>query len=307
VWISSAFPDFRGDLDRPPRIAELYREMWTSMSEAQISVYPVDARGLVNPDYIDASDEATFRGPLNGPMYSAKLDVQRTAHNLLISTMRMVADATGGVAFFSRNDLDTGLQQVREDNGHYYLLGYYRLLKEDSRKKNGHAGAWRELSVKVDQPHVEVRARRGFYETRSIDVEKKWAADVQNAVVSPVDFTAVPIRVDLKTTSASGEEPRRVAFLVYVPPAYQGMLPEDRHIWLDVAAVATNSDGKMVDQVVQRLAKEVDESAATKMRETGVSCNGVLHLPKGEYTVHFIVRNGLNDSLGSVSAPLKLE
>ena len=47
IWISSAFPDFRPDMDRPPRIGELYREMWTAMGEAQMSVYPVDAPGAV--------------------------------------------------------------------------------------------------------------------------------------------------------------------------------------------------------------------------------------------------------------------
>ena len=219
----------------------------------------------------------------------------------------MVADDTGGIAFYNGNDLEAGFQRVHDDSAHYYLLGYYRVPKDDHRKKNGHAVNWRELTVRINQPNVEVRARKGFYEREHANPDQKWAEDIHAAVTSPVDFTAIPIRADMKLASGSGNEARRVGFMVYVPPTYQGMQPESGRVWLDVAAVVTDSDGKVVDQMVQRLAKDVDETGAAKIRTAGVSCAGVLHLSKGEYTVHFVVRNGLNDSLGSLSAPIKVE
>jgi len=54
---------------------------------------------------------------------------------------------------------------TQKDANHYYLIGYYTDL---SKGKTG----WRKLEVVVPRPHVEVRARSGYY-VRSKSLTRK--------------------------------------------------------------------------------------------------------------------------------------
>ena len=72
-----------------------------------------------------------------------------------IEVMRTLAGNTDGIAVVNSNDLDVGMRRISDDLTSYYLLGYYSTnAKQD--------GGFRALKVKVKQPGVEVRARRGY-------------------------------------------------------------------------------------------------------------------------------------------------
>ena len=58
---------------------------------------------------------------------------------------------TGGEAFVNRNDLDSAVDQLWTEAGHFYVLGY----APPSSKKKRH-----DIRVRVDRPGVDVRARQ---------------------------------------------------------------------------------------------------------------------------------------------------
>jgi VWFA-related protein len=62
-----------------------------------------------------------------------------------------VVARTGGEEFYNRNDFSAGVQQIWQDAAHYYLVGY----TAPASKKELH-----DISVKVDRPGLQVRARR---------------------------------------------------------------------------------------------------------------------------------------------------
>ena len=69
--------------------------------------------------------------------------------------MRTLAENTDGLAILNTNDLDKGLTRISDDMSSYYLLGYYASnTKPDGR--------FRTITVRVKQPGVEVRARKGY-------------------------------------------------------------------------------------------------------------------------------------------------
>lgn len=69
--------------------------------------------------------------------------------------MRTLAENTDGLAVLNSNDLDRGFERIASDMSSYYLLGYYASnTKPDGR--------FREIAVRVKQPGVAVRARKGY-------------------------------------------------------------------------------------------------------------------------------------------------
>jgi hypothetical protein len=71
------------------------------------------------------------------------------------SAMRMLADNTDGYAMLNTNNLEAGFKRMADDLSSYYLLGYYASnTKPDGR--------FRQITVRVKQPGVTVRARKGY-------------------------------------------------------------------------------------------------------------------------------------------------
>jgi VWFA-related protein len=69
--------------------------------------------------------------------------------------MRTLANNTDGFAMLNSNDLNLGFDRIATDMASYYLLGYNTTnTKPDGR--------YRSITVRVKQPGVEVRARKGY-------------------------------------------------------------------------------------------------------------------------------------------------
>ncbi len=123
------------------------REMLQRANRANVSFYPVDARGLV-----------VFDTPIGGPGIKQPLppsvDAALLRHRY--DGLRMMADQTDGVAILSAtNDVGGALQRVFADVGSYYLMSYYSTnTKLDGR--------FRRISVRVKRDGLDVRSRPGY-------------------------------------------------------------------------------------------------------------------------------------------------
>ena len=102
-----------------------------ALNDANVAVYPVDARGL-NPPPKGAPPQGDF------------------------DTMNEIADRTGGRAFYNTNDIAGSVREAIDDSRVTYVLGYY----PDHGEWNG---KFREIKIKVNRPGVEVRYRRGYF------------------------------------------------------------------------------------------------------------------------------------------------
>jgi VWFA-related protein len=161
VWVSSSFPvtlgydkfsldwtndageDFAADVERAAR----------ALTDADIAVYPVDARGLLGSD-INANEDdldAHIGDPTDGDTHLPTRGAPET-----FVTMRLLAERTGGKAFYGTNDISGAVRQAMNDSRVTYALGYYPAgVKWD--------GSFHELKVKVAAPGAQVRARTGYY------------------------------------------------------------------------------------------------------------------------------------------------
>ena len=90
---------------------------------ANVSFYPVDARGLVAQAPLG---DATQRSPGGVGMYTG---ASAMAHHEQLpasqDTLYALATDTGGKALFDNNDLSLGIVQAQKAITSYYIIGYY--------------------------------------------------------------------------------------------------------------------------------------------------------------------------------------
>ncbi len=119
-----------------------FRELLQRANRANVSFYPIDARGLI------VFDQPT-RFDVPPSVDAAWL---RDRHD----DLHMMAAQTGGQAVLDNtNDIAGAMQRIFQDVGSYYLASYY-----SSNPKLD--GRFRRLRVEVKRDKAEVRARPGY-------------------------------------------------------------------------------------------------------------------------------------------------
>jgi VWFA-related protein len=118
----------------------LMQELTLSANRANATIYTVDPRGLAGVvdagTYVDQSEWRTY--------------IQKTT-----STLRYMAEETGGFAIVNTNDLAGELKRVDAETSDYYVLGYYSSNPDPTKRT-------RALAVTVDRPGVTVASRRAY-------------------------------------------------------------------------------------------------------------------------------------------------
>lgn len=127
-----------------------FREILNLANRSNVTFYPVNPSGL-------AAFDQPISARVMGTGQITESPITQGLNNLRdrASNMQTLASNTDGIAVVNTNDLKAGLQKVTDQLKSYYLLGYY----STNRKFDGKA---RRISVKVKQPGIDVKARRGY-------------------------------------------------------------------------------------------------------------------------------------------------
>jgi hypothetical protein len=88
--------------------------------------------------------------------FTTSAAVKRPGTTWYSSTLRVLADDTGGDVIVDSNNFSGGFQRFVRDNSSYYLLGYVPTVEHRD-------GKFHDLKVRVNRRNVTVRARRGYY------------------------------------------------------------------------------------------------------------------------------------------------
>jgi VWFA-related protein len=308
IWAGGGFPFSVSDntmqlapagRDSLVDVLPLYERTWQLLNDAEISLYPLDVKGLTSDN--PSASIAVPNNPRHPGAYTRsaswrQLDTQ--------ATFETFAAATGGRPYYNSNDLVKGFREAVHDSEQYYMLGYYL------DRSNTKAG-WRKLAVKVKREHVEVRARTGFFVTNAtVNPEVSRDSDLAAALKSPLDYTALSLVARWEPVAASQQPGKKnVVYVVNVSPDASLIDPADNnHLALDFVAIARTPTGQQADPPT---GKKVDIHATAEqlaaIKQKGVGYRGALSLAPGEYNVRIVVRDSLSGRIGSVAAPLKVE
>jgi VWFA-related protein len=296
IWATGSFPFAIDSPNSVPggRLSLLYERAMAALNQAQMSVYPVDIRGLVSTS--PAGDVAYHGGHSGNQMLNAAVG-RSWLQASTIDTLRDFAEMTGGKAFYNTNDLAGSFHKAVDDGSSYYLVGYY-LDTHNNRP------GWRQLKVKVNTPHGEIRARNGFFVTNAtMNAGASRAVDEESAIHSPFDATSLPLTLQWLGNTAEGDK-RRVDFSVFVPNGIFIDEAAQNHFSIDLTAVVTNDKGASAGTFARPLQGAVRPDALAIVKSEGIHYKTMMELPPGQYMVKLVVRDNLSGRIGSVSAPL---
>lgn len=280
--------DLRGgastDLGRVSETLDQNAYTFNLLNLANVAVYPLDARHGSNTSFTNYDVKYS-----DAPLTEA-VEAVRGSNNEIIDSFKAMAAATGGKPCFNRTDLANCLQEAADDSHHYYMLGFYL----DHKTKPG----WHPINVRLDGPRTELTYRdRIFLETSN--PEKSKLSDLQLALVSPLNYTAVPVRGKFEAPVDKGDK-KLIGFALDVPAGAITLNEEDNHLLLDIAAVVRGKGGKEIARLAQRIDRVLTAEQAAVIRAQGIHYTNKLELPAGDYGVWFVVRESITGRTGSV-------
>ncbi|MGB7219500.1 MAG: VWA domain-containing protein [Vicinamibacterales bacterium] len=259
------------------RIGDQVKNAIAAAARGNVSIYPVDARGLDN--------------------------LSITNGHLFLSAM---ASETGGTPVLRMNDFTTGFERIVRNASSYYALAY---MPPATAK----AGTYHNITVKVNRPGLQVRARRG-YETpdqpRSAPVAQPLRAGAASAALTAAINSTVPasdVKLAIFTVSFRGQGKNtsvligtELSNLALGELDASGRLPDE----VELTAVVTGLR-KVVDSRTNHLRLALTPERA---QQTGGAVRVLYRfdLSPGTYQVRVAVKDGNSGRIGSIVRDLEV-
>jgi VWFA-related protein len=264
--------------------------------KANLSIYPVDARGLEAVVPGGPASQASGRGT---DVYSGRA-LARQADQLIASqdTLSALASDTGGRAFLDSNDFSGVYERLMADSSAYYILGY-------TSTNSARDGKLRRVKVRVKQPNLRVEHRRGYHaerdfahagrEDRDRQIEEQLFADL-SATDFPVWVQAAYFRV--------GDKRFYVPLSVAVPgsaiPFAQA--GEKDRATLDIIGVVRDEGRRAVARLRDTI--RIAAEGTQDIRHKSVQYQTGFALPPGKFRLKVVVRENQEGAFGSFEADL---
>jgi hypothetical protein len=290
LWLSEGFP--AGVLPRREYFHPDARNyLWTFqrfsglLEASQISVYPIDIRGLKNSTLQPAggSPEQVSADRQNGDVVGSQL------------MMRDVADQTGGRAFYNGNDLKGAMRSSIEHGSTYYTLAY----SPDNKNWNGD---FRRLEVKLARPGAQLSYRKGYYAVKDDPGPEDTARRMLIAQMQPgvPQSTMLLLRVRV-VPDVTGKV--SIDYGVYAGDiSFTG--DPLKHAKLEFVAVAWDKNEKAAGDVSATMDMDLKPETFQRVMNTGVPAHQELMLKPGTYKLRLGVMDYTSSKIGTLEVPL---
>ncbi len=296
---SAGRPDDRGRAELQSSVsmhqkvdsAGMLQAFFDEANRAQVSVYTVDARGLVG-DVTPARSRMPAAVARSGVAQQVTQRAVRAPQEFLSS----VADNTGGTSSLNSNELALGMRAAATDARAYYLVAY---APAGSRKE----GRFYPVTVKVRREGVRVRYRKGY----------EWLTDTrraERAVAAALRFPTLYAEEGLTVAAAvEGGRLRVSALLPTAALAFRQAGPE----YLDeiaLYALLRDAAGRPVGErylFAKTIAMKLTASRYADLRtRDNVEVPTEVDLPKpGRYSVTVVARHS-GGRLASATAEIDI-
>lgn len=316
IWVSAAFPfDFMPETaDRlafSQSFAQQFKVTEALLTQARVSVYPVDAVGLKVSLGSDAQtagivgrmDAAGAVSSINARAGDADYAELRSSKIV----MEELATQTGGKAFYNRNDVDKAVALAAAEGTEAYVLGYYPDDKNFDNK-------FRKIQVKVSRPDVKLRYRTGYYAVdlshpmnlKAKDEAKARQEEMRIALSDP--FPATAVTMDARVVQPQpGAKEATVQVIVYSKSLKTNPQPDGgEEIDVDLLVAAYDKNGKMVGNAGRSQSAVFTKEQVPQFRMQGPLFNIPLQLDPGDYTLKIAVRDALSGAIGMTRAPIHI-
>lgn len=273
------------------------------LAAAQMAVYPIDVRGVINPGTgIDTSTSTTNLSNLALQNETASANLRQTtavwdAHE----AMSDIARETGGEALYGTNDIKGALSRGLEEGSSYYTLAY-------SPANRDWNGKYRKIEVKTPASGAKLTYRRGYYALPQTDYTgDKAAAAMKSALKFSVpEFTMLFVKVQVLPPDAEHKSVR----IDYAVDAHDLTFidgsDQRKHASVDFVATAWDKDLKLAAHAAETTDTTLRPDAYQQVMKTGFPFHQELELQPGAYTLRLGVLDRGNRKIGTVDVPMTI-
>jgi len=299
------------------------------LADARVSIYPVDARGLMAPSQFSAANNTApvsdnrYVGNTNSTPFAEQVHQEHIQTVNEQGAMLEVAQDTGGKAFLDSNDFAGAVADVVENGASYYTLAYVPQIKKLD-------GQFHTFKIGVDQGSYKLAYRRGYYADAlgkpspdaSPQPDPMTAASLHGAPpATQIVFTAQVLAatdpllqgVKLPTGPAGemsaalkGPMERYVVNFTLSPGTLSLDLAPDgtRNGKIELALVAYDADGNRVNYADRQFQLAIKPELFDRVAAKGIAVLVPIDLPAGENSLRIAVKDLDAGRTGSLEVPV---
>ena len=297
IWVSGGFPldigfDSLADWKNPAVDQRTFTEevdrTLRAMNDANIAVYPVDARGLMTDPRFSAENRTIAKRPPLAPPVGVKEQ----------QTMQEIASRTGGLAFYNTNDLARAIHSAVDDSQVTYTIGFYPA-------DDGFDGKFHKIDVETPaRSGIKLRYRKGYFDVaEKPEDEKSRQAELRDAVWSPIDASAIGI---VATVHPVANNPAALDIGLKVDHTTIGLQQEQAR-WqgrLDVLFVQRDDQGNEFGGVDDTVNLNLTQDTYKKLVSEDLAYHRVVARAPAAKLLRIVVRDAASGAMGSVTVPL---
>jgi VWFA-related protein len=328
IWFSSSFPiSIFPNLVSPEafdamrQYEEEMQKTASLLTAAQVAIYPIAAEGLVSDALYEANGAKI--GETRASQMNQDLSDTRDRNSNYFS-MEVLAEGTGGKAFYNTNGLKDALARAINYGSHYYTLTYTPTDKKAD-------GKYRRIQVKLSDSRYKLAYRRGYYADNAQNAKAKKEVPVSDPLL-PLMKRGLPdlaqilykVHVAPSNPQPAPEATRAGENLELKGPFTRysvdfAIAPEDlrfetapdglRSGSIEVMLAAYNADGKTLNFVIRKPQVSLEGESYHLAQKAGVQLHYDIDVPTDELTKNDVyLRSGIYDlhstNAGTLEIPL---
>lgn len=206
TWIATEGADLRRELQELVMMggssrydaSNEFEELVEHASANRVAFYPISNGGRTARSGVSAEFDSGGTVNGNGPMSQDVLALESQSQD---SSLLLLAEGTGGVAFTNTTNIGGLLDRLNSDFASFYSLGY--------SPDHGPDDEFHDIEIKVKRPGLEVRHLKGYR-------EKDAASHLQDLTLSALHFDLVDNQLEVRLDPGEQEPGKGGRFVVPV-------------------------------------------------------------------------------------------
>ncbi|MGC2767510.1 MAG: VWA domain-containing protein [Candidatus Acidiferrum sp.] len=274
------------------------REATAAAVRANVSIYPVDVRGLSAFPPGGQAQSASLHGQSAYTGASVLNDLN--GNDASQETLYTLAADTGGKAFMDTNDLSGVFSVVQKDTSAYYVLGY-------TSSNHSRDGRYRRLKVQVNRPDVKLEYRAGYYADRDYQHMKSTDREeqLQDELAAELPETDVALYAGAAYFRQDDSHYYLAVSLVIPGSQISFVQAKDKdNATIDIIGQVLESGKLPVGRLRDTVKLAVDSSQ--QVRRKNVQYNTGFVLAPGNYHLKFVVRENSSGRMGSFETDVRI-
>jgi VWFA-related protein len=274
------------------------RAATSSAVKANVSIYPLDVRGLQAFPPGGEAQSASLHGQsaYNGNAVFNDLNSNASSQE----TLSTLAADTGGKAFFDSNDFSGVFSQVQKDTSAYYVLGF----TSNNPLKDGR---FRHLRVQLNRPDVHLEYRSGYYAGRDFQHLNRTDREQQMSDELEADLPQMDVAVYAGASYFRQDDSHYYLAVSLVIPGSQIPFVQAKdkdNATIDIIGQVREGGKLPVGQLRDTVKLALDSSQ--QVRRKNVQYNTGFVLAPGSYHLKFVIRENQSGRLGSFETDVQI-